>query len=205
MKTLGKLLINEEKSSVTETKIIPGLPAKWAKDVGEILFTAEDIRQRVIELAKIICEDYKGKEVVCVGLLKGAFVFVADILREFTVPYKLDFMSLSSYGEGTVSSGNVKLKKDLSSNPEGKHILILDDLIDTGNTLSWVKGHLKSKKCASIKIACLLDKKERRAAGNKIEVDYVGFECPDVFVLGYGMDLDEEYRAVPFIFKKKTS
>lgn len=129
-------------------------------------------------------------------------VFLADLLRQFTIPYKVDFMVVSSYGSETTSSGSIRLRKDMALDPSGKDLLIIEDLIDTGNTLQWILNHLKGKGCASIKICCLLDKKERRTT--PVAVDYVGFECPDEFIVGYGMDYAEDYRCLPFIGVLKT-
>lgn len=162
-----------------------------------ILFTDAEIQNQVQKLAQQICRDYQGRRVICIGLLNGALVFLADLLRHFTIPYKVDFMVLSSYGSSTISSNSIRLKKDISLDPAGADVLIIEDLIDTGNTLQWIQNHLKSKGCASVKICCLLDKTERRMV--PIAVDYVGFECPDEFVVGYGMDYAEEYRCLPFI------
>jgi len=162
-----------------------------------VLFSKDQIQQRVMEMADQISKDYAGKKVLVIGLLAGAFVFVADLLRNVNIQYELDFMVVSSYGRHTTTSGNIKVKKDLSIDPAGLHVLILEDLIDTGVTLKWIKQYLSTKNCASIKIACLLDKKARRVAD--VEVDYVGFLCPDEFVVGYGMDFRDEYRCMPFV------
>jgi hypoxanthine phosphoribosyltransferase len=128
-------------------------------------------------MAAEISRDYAGRKVLCVGLLTGCFVFLADLLRHFLVPYEVDFMVVSSYGHSTVSSGSVKLKKDMSIDPRGRDVLIIEDLIDTGTTLAWIVAHLKSKGCESVRLACLLDKACRRTAN--VHVDYVGFTCPD--------------------------
>jgi hypoxanthine phosphoribosyltransferase len=132
---------------------------------------------------------------IVVGLLKGAFVFVSDLLRDLRVSHKIDFMVVSSY-HGT-TSGNLVLKQDLSLDPDGKHVLVIEDLIDTGKTLKFMKEHLLTKNPKSVKIACLLDKTERREVD--VHVDYVGWKCPDEFVVGYGMDFDNEYRCMPFV------
>lgn len=183
--------------SAADEQSLSTICPEWAGNIKQILFPEAVIQEKVKEMAKKISEDYKGKRVLCVGLLTGAFVFLTDLLRHFTVPYEVDFMVVSSYGRGTTSSGSVKLKKDLSIDPQGRDILIIEDLIDTGNTLSWIKEHLKVKQCKSVKICCLLDKKARRTAA--VDVDYVGFECPDEFVIGYGMDYADEYRCIPFV------
>jgi hypoxanthine phosphoribosyltransferase len=156
------------------------------------------------ELASTISSHYLNRPpssspLLCVGLLTGAFIFVADLLRKLSVPYEIDFMVVSSYGKGTVSSGsgNLKLKKDMSIDPYNRDILIVEDLIDTGHTLKWIVEHLKNKKCKSLKVCCLLDKASRREVD--LPVDYVGFEIPDEFVVGYGMDFAEQYRCMPLI------
>lgn len=179
------------------------IPKVWADNIKEVLFTSDMIKVRVAELGAQLSADYEGKEVLFIGLLTGAFPFVADILRTIKVPYQIDFMSLSSYGKGTTSSGTVKLKKDCDIDPAGKHVVILEDLIDTGNTLAWVKEHLKTKNVASAKLCCLLDKSARRAVD--IKVDYVGWKCPDEFVVGYGMDFSDNYRCLPFVGVLKPS
>lgn len=146
-----------------------------------------------------ISQDYESKgEVVVVGLLKGAFMFIADLVRALRIPHQIDFMAISSYS-GVSSSGNVRLEKDMKIDPHGKHIIIAEDLIDTGTTLGWLAQHLKSKNCASVRIACLLDKKTDARLQDSVVVDYVGFECPDEFVIGYGMDCEELYRGLPYV------
>lgn len=193
----------EEKGQEVETKMqksqedLKNIPACWAENIERVLFTSDEIQEKVKELAAIISRDYAGKEVLCVGLLTGAFVFVSDLLRRLTVPYMVDFMVVSSYGSGTSSSGSVKLKKDMSIDPKGKHVLVLEDLIDTGGTLEWVMNHLKGKDAASVKLCCLLDKKARRNAD--VKIDYTGWECPDYFIVGYGMDFADTYRCLPFV------
>jgi len=185
--------------SESDTKeALKALPEQWQGHIGKILYPTDKIIQRVAELAKEISEDYKDKgTVLCVGLLNGAFIFVADIMRQLKMPYNIDFMTLSSYGSGMKSSGSIRCKKDVSMDPAGRHVLILEDLIDSGNTLAWLQKHLESKKCASVKICCLLDKIEKRTVD--VKIDYVGWNCPDEFVVGYGMDYDETYRCLPFV------
>ena len=179
-----RALAGDNKDQKAESVDFAGakVPPEWAEKVGKVLFTAEQIQTRVRELAATICKKYEGKSILAVGLLNGAFVFVSDLLRHFTVPYAVDFMVVSSYGHGTTSSGSIKLKKDLSIDPRGKHVLIIEDLIDTGNTLAWIRNHLKTKECASVELVCLLDKTTRRTT--KVDVEYVGFTCPDEFVVG---------------------
>jgi len=141
--------------------------------------------------------DFEGESLLVVGLLKGAFMAVSDVARNLAVPNHIDFMVASSYGHGVTSSGVIKLKKDLGIDPSGRHVLIVEDLIDTGTTLEWIKRYLQTKKCKSIKICCILDKKARRTAD--VKVDYIGFLCPDEFVVGYGMDFAEDFRTLPFV------
>jgi len=171
--------------------------SEWGQNIKEVLFTSEQLQTRIKELAADVSARYAGKKILAVGLLNGAVVFASDFLRHLTVPYMLDFVSLSSYGHGTTSTGSVKLKKDLSIDPKGQHIVILEDLIDTGNTLAWLTKHLASKEAASVELVCLLDKKARRTT--EVQIDLAGFECPDEFVVGFGMDFAEEYRCLPFV------
>jgi len=177
------------------------VPPRWAKNIEAVLWTDSEIRETVARMAKDISDYYKevapGEVVLCVGLLKGAFLFVADILRQLTVPYEVDFMVVSSYGSGTTSSGVLKLKKDVGIDPAGRHVLLLEDLIDTGTTLRWIQNHLSTKSIKSCKMACFLNKASRRKV--HVAVDWVGHVCPDKFVVGYGMDFNEEYRCLPFI------
>ena len=179
-----------------------GVGEAWKNDIKEVVFTEEQIKRKVKELAAQISEDYKGEKPLVVGLLKGCFVFLADLLREVTIPYSTDFMALSSYS-GSSSTGSVKLRKDLDIEPAGRHILIVEDLIDTGRTLEWMKKHLSSKNCLSVKICCLLSKEERRVT--ETPIDYVGYTCPSAFVIGYGMDYNDDYRCLPFVGVLKES
>ncbi|ADL08811.1 hypoxanthine phosphoribosyltransferase [Thermosediminibacter oceani] len=168
------------------------------EDIKEILITEEEIKNKLRELGEKITRDYKDKDnVLVVGVLKGAVLFIADLIRHIQLPVQLDFMAVSSYGASTKSSGVVRILKDLDEEVEGKHILIVEDIIDSGLTLSYLYSMLKSRKPASIKICTLLDKPSRRKVD--IEVDYLGFEIPDLFVVGYGLDYNEKYRNLPFI------
>lgn len=176
---------------------------EWSRNIEVILFGEDQIQRKVRELAAEIGRDYAGRKVLCVGLLTGCFVFLSDLLRNLLVPYEVDFMVVSSYGSSTESSGSVKLKKDMSIDPRGRDVLIIEDLIDTGNTLAWIIKHLQTKGCESIRLCCLLDKESRRKAA--VHVDYVGFKCPDAFVVGYGMDFADEYRCMPFVGVLKPS
>jgi hypoxanthine phosphoribosyltransferase len=173
------------------------VPKEFIVNIEKVLFTESQIQQRVRCLAQQISQDFAGKELIVCGLLKGAFLFVADLSRYLTVRNKIDFIVASSYGDGTTSSGSVKLKKDIDIDPKGRHVIIVEDLIDTGTTLAWVKQHFISKEVASLKICCLLNKVERRVCN--VPVDYCGWECPDEFVVGYGMDYAEDYRTLPFV------
>lgn len=155
------------------------------------------IRNRVSELGKEISADYQDSEPIFVGVLKGCFVFMADLLRSVDVHCTMDFMAVSSYGDGTSSTGAVIITKDLSKNIEGKDVIIVEDILDSGMTLSYLSNYLKGRNPKSIKIATLLDKPSRRKA--KINADYIGFEVPDAFVVGYGLDFAEKYRNLPYI------
>lgn len=166
-------------------------------DIKEILITTESLQTRIKELGQEITEDYKGQDLMIVCVLKGAVMFMSDLAQNIDLPATMDFMAVSSYGSSTVSSGVVKILKDLDSSIEGKNILIVEDIIDTGLTLSYIIDNLKSRGPKSVKICTLLDKPERRKAD--IEVDYTGFTVPDEFIVGYGIDYAEKYRNLPYI------
>ena len=166
--------------------------------IGEILLSEEQIQNRIKELGKILTEEYRDKDPVVVGVLKGVVVFFADMIRQLNVPCQIDFMWISSY-EGTESTGNMVVKRDLSADIRGRHVLILEDIYDTGNSLSFVHQHLLSKEPASLKICTLLDKPSRRKPGITLQADYVGFEIPNAFVVGYGLDFNEHYRNLPYV------
>jgi len=171
-------------------------------DVEEILFSKEMIFQKVKELGERISSDYnKDDEVVVVGVLKGANVFMADLIREIDLPIYIDFMAVSSYGYSTESSGVVRILKDLDLEVEGKHVLIIEDIIDTGLTLKYLTDNLKSRNIKSLKICTLLDKPKRRKCD--LNIDYIGFEIPDKFIVGYGIDYGEKYRNLPYIASLK--
>lgn len=167
------------------------------QDVGKILASEEQIRRRVEAIGRQITLDYAGKEPVFVGVLKGCFMFMADLMRACDVTCTVDFMVVSSYGAGTVSSGAVEIVKDLSHDIAGKDVIIVEDILDSGNTLSYLKRYMSAREPASIRIVTLLDKPERRTAD--VEADYVGFTIPDAFVVGYGLDYDQKYRNLPYI------
>ena len=166
--------------------------------IGEILLSEEQIQNRIKELGKILTEEYRDKDPVVVGVLKGVVVFFADMIRQLNVPCQIDFMWISSY-EGTESTGNMVVKRDLSADIRGRHVLILEDIYDTGNSLSFVHQHLLAKEPASLKICTLLDKPSRRKPGITLQADYVGFEIPNAFVVGYGLDFNEHYRNLPYV------
>lgn len=163
----------------------------------EILVTEEEIANKVKELGEIITNDYKGKDLIIVGILKGAVVFMSDLCREIKLPILIDFMAVSSYGKSSYSTGEVRIIKDLDYSVENKEVLIVEDIIDTGYTLSYLTDNLRKRGANSVKIVTLLDKPERRKAD--VPVDYLGFEIPDEFVVGYGLDYAEQYRNLPFV------
>lgn len=165
-------------------------------DCEKILISEEDIQAKVKEMAQKITEDYKGLEPIFVGVLKGCFIFMADLMRYIDVDCTMDFMAVSSY-QGTTSTGAVKINKDLSKDIKGRHVIIVEDILDSGVTLNYLKNYLMVREPASIKIATLLDKPERRKAD--IVADYSCFEVPDAFVIGYGLDYEEKYRNLPYI------
>lgn len=166
-------------------------------DVDEILIPESALQARVRELGQAISADYEGKEPLLVGILTGAFLFLADLLRHITIPCQVDFMATSSYGVGTESSGIVRILKDLDQTIEGRHVLIVDDIIDTGLTMDYMLETLKARYPASLRVCALLDKVPRRR--REVRIDYRGFEIPDKFVVGYGLDFAGRYRNVPFV------
>ena len=166
-------------------------------DVERILFSQEELSRRVGELGAQISRDYEGKNLLLISVLKGSVVLMADLMRSITIPCQIDFLAVSSYGSGTRTSGEVKMLKDLDHPIDGMDILIVEDILDSGVTLSYIKGMLQTRGAASIRICTLLDKPERRKA--PIQADYVGYEVPDAFVVGYGLDYAEKYRNLPYI------
>ncbi len=167
------------------------------QDVKKVLISTEELEKRIYQLGKQIEKDYAGKEPVIIGILKGSVAFMADLLKTIDLPLVTDFMAVSSYGNGTVSSGHVKIIKDLSIDIADKDVLIIEDILDSGNTLSHLCKMLSSRGARSIKICALLNKPERRTAD--IELDYEGFVIPDEFVVGFGLDYNEKYRNLPFV------
>ena len=167
------------------------------EDIASILLSEEQIHTRVRELGAEISRDYAGKEPLFVGVLKGCFIFMADLFREVTIHGSVDFMAVSSYGNGTSTTGAVKINKDLSQDIENRDVIIVEDILDSGITLSYLTKYLQNRKPSSICIATLLDKPARRRAD--VQAKYVGFPVPDAFVVGYGLDYAEKYRNLPFI------
>lgn len=161
------------------------------------MFTEEQIREKVAELGKQIENDYKGEELLVVGILKGANVFTCDLIRQIDLDVKIDFMSVSSYGAGTESSGTVRILKDLDTDIKGRNVLIVEDIIDSGRTLSNLVKELKIREPKSLKLCTLLDKPSRRVVD--VDVEYIGFEIEDKFIVGYGIDYAEKYRNLPYI------
>ena len=168
------------------------------KNIARILLTEEQIKARIKELGEELSREYADKDPVIVGVLKGVVIFYADMIREIKVPCQMDFMWISSYA-GTNSTGNMIVRKDVSADLKGRHVLILEDIFDTGNSLDYTYKHLMSKEPASLKICTLLDKPERRKPGITLKADYTGFTIPNEFVVGYGLDYDEKYRNLPYI------
>ncbi len=168
-----------------------------ADDIAEVLLDAPAIAAKVAELGRHITADYTGKDPVFVSILKGALPFLADLMRQVPIPLSLDFLEVSSYGSSTESSGVVRILKDLAHPIADRHVLVVEDILDTGFTLRYVLEHLEQQKPASVKLCTLLDKPARRIV--PIQVDYRGVEIPDRFVVGYGLDYNERYRNLPFI------
>lgn len=175
------------------------------QDVKEILFTQEQLASRVAELGVEISKDYAGESVVLVGVLKGAVVFFTDLARAIdnTVDVSFDFISCSSYGAGTTSTGVVRILKDLDRSVEGKHVLVVEDIVDTGTTLHYLLDNLRARGAKSVRLVALLNKPDRRK--KDVDVDYIGFTVPDYFVIGYGLDYAEQYRQLPYIGILKES
>lgn len=165
-------------------------------DIAEVLVSEKEIQAEVAQLGHRISEDYAGNEILLIGLLRGAIVFLSDLMRAISIPVRLDFIGISSYGAST-ESGAVRLVMDLETDIAGCHVLVVEDIVDTGKTLSYLVENLKARQPASLRVCALLDKPERRTV--PITVDYVGFEIPDKFVVGYGLDFAEGYRNLPFV------
>ncbi len=172
-------------------------PPEYQAAIAEVLLTEDQIRAKVAELAGVISRAYQGRRLVLVGVLNGAAVFVADLLRRLDVPAELDFVAVSSYGCSTVSCGEVRLTKDIGCNLQGKDVVVVEDIVDTGRTLSSLVACLRAKGPESVRVCALLDKPSRREVN--FQPDFVGFEIPDKFVVGYGLDFALEYRGLPYV------
>ena len=168
------------------------------KDIQEVLLSEEQIKARIAELGEILTKEYEGKNPIVVGVLKGVVVFYADMIRQIKTPCQMDFMWISSYA-GTDSTGEMVVKRDVSADVKGRHVLILEDIFDTGSSLDFTYKHLLSKEPASLKICTLLDKPSRRKPEITLQADYVGFTVPNAFVVGYGLDFNEHYRNLPYV------
>jgi hypoxanthine phosphoribosyltransferase len=172
------------------------------EDVGKVLISREDLSGRIVEMSRQISDDYRGRDLILVGILRGAIVFLADLLREISIPVTVDFMAVSSYGASTKSSGVVRITKDLDDPISGRHVLVVEDIVDTGLTLDYLRRILADREPASLEICTLLDKRSRRVVD--VDVRYVGFEIPDHFVIGYGLDYQQLYRNLPHIAYVET-
>ncbi len=166
-------------------------------DIEKIYFSREDLANKVAELGRQISQDYAGQEIFAVGILKGAVVFFSDLVRAIDLPVQLDFMIASSYGDGTASSGTVKILKDLDYDIEGKNVIIIEDIIDSGTTMNYLLKYFEGRKPASVKLCALMSKPSRRKVD--VKIDYCGYEVPDEFLVGYGLDYAEKYRNLPYI------
>ena len=167
-------------------------------DIKEVLLSEEQIQAKVKELAAQLSREYAGKDPVFVGVLKGVVVFFADMIRNIDIPCQIDFMNISSYS-GTTSTGRTEIRKDVSVDIKGRHVVILEDIFDTGTSLTYTVNHLLNKEPASLRVCTLLDKPERRKPGVTLQPEYVGFTIPNEFVVGYGLDYNEHYRNLPYI------
>ena len=165
--------------------------------VTEVLIEPDTLQRRIAELGEEISHDYAGRDLLLVGVLKGAVFFMADLMRQLTIPCEIDFMAISSYGDSTDSSGVVRILKDLDINIEGRHVLVVEDIIDSGLTLSYLVRNLEAREPASLEICALMTKPDRREI--EVPVRYIGFEIPNRFVIGYGLDFAERYRNLPYV------
>lgn len=166
-------------------------------DKIDVLISEEEVNKKIKELAKAISSDYRGRDIYLIIILKGAVFFATELAKRLTVPAYIDFMQVSSYGNGSVSSGKIKIKKDIDGDIKGKDVLVAEDIIDTGYTLKYLKELLMERGPASVRTTALLDKPDRREV--KLEADYTGFSIPDKFVVGYGLDFAQKYRNLPYI------
>ncbi|MDH7500939.1 MAG: hypoxanthine phosphoribosyltransferase [candidate division NC10 bacterium] len=186
-----------------EAKAKTKAEAKVKVEIKEVLFSQEQIAQRVRELARQITADYRGKELTLICILKGAAIFWADLSRQIELPLVSEFVAISSYGDRTTSSGAVKFDYDLTHSIEGKEVLIIEDIIDTGRTTAYLKENFLTRRPASVRLCALLDKPSRREV--EVAIDYIGFRVPDDFVVGYGLDFAQKYRNLPYIATLKLS
>lgn len=168
------------------------------KDIQEILLSEQQIKERIAQLGEELSKEYAGKNPVVIGVLKGVAIFYADMIRQIKVPCQMDFMCISSY-KGSKSSGNTNVRLDLAADIKDRHVLILEDIYDTGASLSYLVSYLETKQPASVKICTLLDKPDGRKPDITLKADYVGFEIPNAFVVGYGLDFNEKYRNLPYV------
>jgi len=174
------------------------IPPPYEKFLAEVLITEQDLQKRIAELGAQISRDYQGKELLLICILRGGIMFLTDLMRQLSVPHAVDFMAVSSYGAGArESSGQVRINMDLSVDIKNRHVLLVEDIVDSGNTIASVLALLESRQPASLQVCTLLDKAEARKA--KVPIHYTGFQIPAKFVFGYGLDLDEYYRNLPFI------
>ena len=166
-------------------------------DIKEVLFSEDKLRDKIRQMGAKISNDYSGKELILIGVLKGSVVFMSDLIKEITIPCKMDFMAVSSYGNSTETSGVVRILKDLDFDIQGKDVLIVEDIIDSGVTLKYLMKYLSARKPSSLEIICLLNKPERRKVD--IDVKYLGYNVPDYFLVGFGLDFAEKYRNLPYV------
>ena len=178
-------------------RIMATMARSMKDDIAEVLFTERQLADIVKEMGARISRDYEGKNLVMVSVLKGSLIFMADLMREITIPCSIDFLSVSSYGSGTTTTGDVRILKDLDATLEGKDLLVVEDILDSGVTLSFLLKNLSARHPQSIRLCTLLDKPERRRVD--IHPDYVGAQVPDKFIVGYGLDYAEKYRNLPYI------
>ena len=169
------------------------------RDIEEVLITREQIQEKVQEMAQAISREYAGRDPIFVGVLKGVVIFFSDFIKQVSIPCTMDFLTLSSYGNSTSSSGEVAMKQGTSANLEGRHVIILEDIFDSGRSLQNAYEYVLSQKPASVKVCALLDKPERRLPEITLQPDYVGFVVPNKFVVGYGLDYQEHYRNLPYV------
>lgn len=194
---------NRDSTPLTRGKLTVPISANMHDDIEEILISEAALQRRIAELAAIVNEEYRGKDLLLLGILKGAVMFMVDLSRHLHIPLDMDFMAISSYGNTTESSGVVRILKDLDASIEGKHVLIVEDIIDTGLTLRYLMQSLERRNPASLRVCALLDKEKTRE--KVVEPAHVGFRIPDRFVVGYGLDYAQKYRNLPYIGVLKPS